>query len=198
MRPSRKDAHQLLARTLLGSGLEVGPGESPFPLTSGAARVTYLDRWGVRDIRRLFAEIDRERFSDPDLQVDLNVDRLSALADESQDFVIASHVLEHLVEPLGQLQDIYRVLKPGGTLLLLLPDRRRTFDRTRPPTSLAHLIDEHQRQVTVLDDEHLREFVTHVPEDWRPDPPPRDDQERFERRSGRSTSTSGPSRSSPR
>lgn len=41
---------------------------------------------------------------------------------ESQDFVYASHVLEHLVDYRKALREWYRVLKPGGKLLLLVPD----------------------------------------------------------------------------
>lgn len=42
--------------------------------------------------------------------------------DNSQDYVIASHLLEHLVSPLEALEEWHRVLKPGGTLVMCLPD----------------------------------------------------------------------------
>jgi hypothetical protein len=77
-------------------------------------------------------------------------------------------------------------LKPGGVLLLFLPDRRRTFDRDREPTSLAHLVDEFERGVTELDDAHLAEFIRSVPEDWGDGPPPKDDAERYARHRQRS------------
>jgi SAM-dependent methyltransferase len=183
---SSAEGRRVLSRSLRGSGIEVGPGESPFPLDYPGASAVSLDRWGADEIRGLFKEIDAERFAEPDVRVDLNVDRLSAFADGSQDFIVASHVLEHLVEPIGQLEDMHRVLAPGGTLLLLLPDRRRTFDRTREPTTLQHLITEYDAKVTVLDDAHLEEFVAHVPEDWGADDPPKDQAERFERHRQRS------------
>jgi ubiquinone/menaquinone biosynthesis C-methylase UbiE len=40
------------------------------------------------------------------------------LADSSQDFVIANHLLEHLPDPIGALKEWYRVLRAGGTLFL--------------------------------------------------------------------------------
>jgi ubiquinone/menaquinone biosynthesis C-methylase UbiE len=38
------------------------------------------------------------------------------------DYVICSHVLEHIVYPDKLLKDIYRVLKPGGFLVVALPN----------------------------------------------------------------------------
>jgi SAM-dependent methyltransferase len=42
--------------------------------------------------------------------------------DNSFDEVVCSHCLEHLVDPWATLWEIHRVLKPGGRLLLLLPN----------------------------------------------------------------------------
>lgn len=38
------------------------------------------------------------------------------------DYVICSHVLEHIVSPEKLLKDIYRTLKPGGLLVVALPN----------------------------------------------------------------------------
>lgn len=179
-------ARILLGRTLVGEGLDLGPGDNPYPLVFGGARAVYCDQWSAEDNQRLFREVDGTGYVDPDLTVDLNVARLSRFGDASQGFVVASHILEHLVEPLGQLEDIHRVLKPGGSLLLFLPDRRRTFDRDRQPTPLEHLLDEHARGVTELDDAHLAEFIQNVPEDWGDAPPPQDKEEQYARHRQRS------------
>lgn len=150
----------LLTRYLLGEGIELGPGHHPFDLPLGGARVRYVDRWEPTENRELFPELGGAAvFPEPDVVANLDTERLAMIPSGSQDFVIASHVLEHLAEPLGQIQDIYRVLRGGGAALILLPDRRQTFDRDRDPTPLAHLVVEHEQGVTTVSDAHIEEFV---------------------------------------
>jgi SAM-dependent methyltransferase len=44
--------------------------------------------------------------------------------DESLDFVFSSHCLEHFSKPKEAVREIFRLLKPGGYLVLILPDMR--------------------------------------------------------------------------
>ena len=48
---------------------------------------------------------------------------LSSLNDESFDFVYSSHTLEHMVDPEAALHNWWRVVKPGGYLILYIPHR---------------------------------------------------------------------------
>jgi len=48
---------------------------------------------------------------------------LSGLDAESFDFVYSSHTLEHMVDPVVALKNWWRVLKPGGTMILYIPHR---------------------------------------------------------------------------
>jgi SAM-dependent methyltransferase len=144
---------------LSGEGIEIGPGHVPFPLPPSLS-VRYVDRWEPTENKSLFPELgDAPEFPKPDVIANLDMDRLGILADTSLDFVVASHVLEHLANPIAMLVEIYRVLRPGGRLILLIPDRHKTFDRLRSPTPLAHLVDEYQRDVREVDDEHIVDFL---------------------------------------
>ena len=119
--PHRAAMTALLARFLAGDGVELGPGHSPFPIPYPGTNVRYVDRWVPDTNRELFPELGEATFPMPDIVADLDTDRLSALDDESQDFVIASHVLEHLANPLAMLGEIHRVLRTWGVALVLLP-----------------------------------------------------------------------------
>jgi len=49
--------------------------------------------------------------------------------DGSLDYIVACHLFEHLVDPTGALKEFRRALKPGGDLILSLPnhDRQETM-----------------------------------------------------------------------
>jgi len=156
----------LLARFLGGSGVELGPGHHPLPIPYPGVSVRYLDRWQPDEHLDLITNAEPgASFTKPDIAVNLDVDGLSALGDGSQDFVIASHLLEHLADPLRQLEEIHRVLRRGGVVLIFLPDRRFTFDRRRAPTPLEHLVADHQERATVVSDEHVEDYLRKT-DDW--------------------------------
>jgi SAM-dependent methyltransferase len=68
---------------------------------------------------------------------------LASVPDESVDFVVANHFIEHTEDPIATLGNHLRVVRPGGVLFMAVPDKRRTFDAARPVTSLEHLDRDH-------------------------------------------------------
>ena len=159
--PWATTTRRLVARHIVGSGLEVGPGHMPFPAGPGAS-VTAVGRWQPSEQEAALRWHDDAELIEPDIVAQLDTERLHAVPDASQDFVICSHVLEHVAEPIGLLADMHRVLRPGGLLLLILPDRHRTMDRFRDGTTLAHLVAEYEAGVTETDDAHIMEFRANV------------------------------------
>jgi SAM-dependent methyltransferase len=158
--PDQESTRRLLSRHLVGRGIELGPGHIPFPLPLPGVHVAYVDRLAPDTHRALFPELGESvEFPRTDVICDLDVDRLKPFDDRSQDFVVASHILEHVADPIGILDEIHRVLRPGGTALVLLPDRRRTFDASRQPTPLDHVVREFEAGVTEVDDDHILQFV---------------------------------------
>ncbi|HKU68483.1 MAG TPA: class I SAM-dependent methyltransferase [Candidatus Baltobacteraceae bacterium] len=58
-----------------------------------------------------------------------NVEKALPFADESFDCVVFGEVIEHLVDPDAALQNISRVLKAGGHLILTTPNLASWFNR---------------------------------------------------------------------
>jgi len=84
---------------------------------------------------------------------------LSMIASESYDFVLASHALEHLANPLQALTVWKRVLVPGGVFLVIVPDKRATFDHRRPFTSFDHIQSDFKNHASEDDLTHLEEIL---------------------------------------
>ncbi len=89
-------------RYFVGEGIDIGAGNDPMSL--------YREFFpGMRGVRAW-------DLPDGDAQL------LAGVADESLDFVHSSHCLEHMRDPAQALQHWFRVLKPGGHLVCVVPD----------------------------------------------------------------------------
>ncbi|MBK6630248.1 MAG: methyltransferase domain-containing protein [Betaproteobacteria bacterium] len=143
-----------------GHGLEIGALHCPLPLPSGA-RARYVDRHGAQELRQLRADAGASIVV-PDLLADGFT--LGCIANASQDFVVANHVLEHAVDALGTLEHWLRVLRPGGLLFVAVPIGERCFDRGRAVTPPQHFLDD-RRLTAAGDSAAMRERNrTHVEE----------------------------------
>lgn len=122
---------------LIGSGLEVGPGERPFANRNNAIFLEYF----VDDYDALFPNAKKDNFISGKAE-DIPV------PDDSYDFIVSSHCLEHCVDPIKVLKEFRRVLKSSGTILLILPHCERTFDFGRPISTLESHIFDHESEVS--------------------------------------------------
>lgn len=145
-----------MAAGLYGIGLEVGAGASPFPVPL-ECRVFFGDRIPydhlVAELYPGQREYDLVR---PDVLTDF--DDFDGIGDESLDFIIGCHVIEHEFDPIGTLVNAHSKLRPGGQLLLVVPDMARTFDRKRPLTTLEHMKLDHFAPDAERDRGHYEEL----------------------------------------
>jgi SAM-dependent methyltransferase len=95
----------------------------------------------------------------PGMQYIHDATALTSIADAQYDVLLASHVLEHVANPLGALREFHRVLRPGGSLLLLLPNPVHCFDHRRSPATFAHLEADLASGTDEHDLTHLEEIL---------------------------------------
>jgi predicted SAM-dependent methyltransferase len=147
---------ELAARYLRGTGIEIGALHNPLSTPHGA-HVRYVDRMTISDLRKHYPELNGL----PLVEVDVIDDgeRLESIPDESLDFVIANHFLEHCEDPLRALTSFSRVLRIGGRVYLAVPDKRKTFDADRPVTSLDHVLRDHAEGPEVSRRSHFEEWA---------------------------------------
>ncbi|HXR28582.1 MAG TPA: methyltransferase domain-containing protein [Solirubrobacteraceae bacterium] len=162
LQAARRDRSLTAAADALRGAVALEPG-GPSELFGRLGLTPAYSRLAALDILD-YAE--RTLWSD-DGQIDIKPRRrligeagkLEAVADHSYDALLASHVLEHLANPLGALAEWQRVVRPGGHILLVVPHRDGTFDHLRPVTTLAHMREDAERQTGEDDATHREEIL---------------------------------------
>ena len=143
-------------RHLRGEGLEIGALQDPMPLPKGA-KARYVDIAPTEELRAMYPAKTRRWLVDVDIVDD--GEKLSKVADDSQDFVASNHFFEHTEDPVGTLRNMLRVVKPGGVVYLSVPDKRQMFDCDRPSTTLDHVVQDHEHGPEVSRHQHYEEVV---------------------------------------
>lgn len=106
--------------------------------------------------------------------VDFNVDLQDLpLADQSFDFIFASHVLEHIADDRKAITEIHRVLRPGGMAILPVPIAcHKTIEYPEPdPKEDFHVrapgLDYYDRYEQIFQKCHYY-FSDNVPDEIQP------------------------------
>ena len=128
-------------------GLEIGALHNP-RFDPASPNVFFVDHTDTASLRTKYAEN-----ADLKDQLDrlVNVDYvwgadgrslLEVVKDQAPlDFVFASHVFEHLANPVAWLDELYEVLDTDGVVSLVIPDKRFCFDVNRRETDIADVVD---------------------------------------------------------
>jgi hypothetical protein len=122
------------------AGIEIGPLLAPV-VSKSEGNIIYVDHLDTESLKAKYAD-------DPNVDISkiISVDAvwgsrtLLQAVGRPVDYVIASHVAEHVPDLIGWLNEIREVLRAGGTLRLTVPDKRFTFDIDRRETDLADVL----------------------------------------------------------
>ena len=128
-------------RFLVGSGVEIGPGGSPY--MSG---LTLVDKFPLA-----YPNLDQNKVVNSDAS---NL----PFKDNTFDFLISCHCLEHCPDTIRTLNEWLRIIKKGGFLFLVLPHGDRTFDKGRNKTTVEHHIRDYNNKVDIYDTDPLEEW----------------------------------------
>ena len=150
------DAYQLARRRSFGPyvspahrGIEIGPSFRPTFAKRDGFTVTVVDHCPTAELRAKYAadgNVPRELWAQIE-EVDVvwaggryrDLPGIPAGAD----YVVASHVIEHVRDLCGFLQDCSGLLRAGGVLLLAIPLRRGIMDCYRPASTLGDVLLAH-------------------------------------------------------
>ncbi|WP_134140116.1 methyltransferase domain-containing protein [Paraburkholderia sp. BL6665CI2N2] len=129
------------------SVMEIGPLYRPFILKS-EGNVVYVDHTDTQALRLKYK--DDPKFDVADIvEVDAiwgHQSLLECLGGKKVDYVIASHVIEHVPDLITWLGELGSVLREGGEIRLVIPDKRYTFDYTRRVSQLPEIIEAYLRR----------------------------------------------------
>jgi SAM-dependent methyltransferase len=127
---------------LAHAGLEVGPYDRPI-VPKEQFDVHYADYFS-RDQLRQMNRRDRETDHIVDIDFVTASSPLHEVVHRRFDYVVASHVVEHIPDLVQWLMDVNKVLVAGGYLYLAVPDKRYTFDIARPLTTTGRILEDHR------------------------------------------------------
>ena len=146
-RPPGRKERVLATIDRKGLGIEIGPSHDPIAPKREGFRVHIIDHASRQELLSKYErhEIAHEQIEDVDF-VWRGESYVELTGRPGQyDWVIGSHLIEHTPDLIGFLADCDALLKDGGVLSLVIPDKRYIFDRFRPITGLARVIDAHLR-----------------------------------------------------
>jgi SAM-dependent methyltransferase len=93
---------RFITRYFVGNGIDIGAGDDP-----------------VSNYKDFFPGMQQVRNWDlPDGDAQL----MAGVADNSFDWLLSSHCLEHMRDPTEAMRNWSRILQPGGHMVLLVPD----------------------------------------------------------------------------
>ena len=97
-----------------------------FPKTSVQDQITFIDFAPSASLARFIRSIKGIHYRSADISMDgvddhVDLMDLHIYPDRYCDFFLCSHILEHVPDDLLALKELFRILKPGGEGILMVP-----------------------------------------------------------------------------
>lgn len=72
---------------------------------------------------------------------------ISSVQNECYDFCFSSHTLEHIANPLKAINEWLRIIKNGGHLIIIVPEKSVCFDHKRNYSKFSTLLSQYEKDV---------------------------------------------------
>ncbi len=129
-------------------GIEIGPYLNPLAAKADGYRTLVVDRYDQATLR------ERARAKEITPEEIERIEPVDFVGDASRlldlvrgqgftgrvDWIVSCHNFEHLPDPIRFLRDCEALLAPGGSLAMIVPDKRACFDRFQPAATLAAMM----------------------------------------------------------
>ncbi|MCA7086038.1 class I SAM-dependent methyltransferase [Cupriavidus sp. DB3] len=142
------------------TGVEIGALCRPMVQRTDG-NIIYVDHVDTEALKRKY-----QRDPDVDAARLVNVDAVwgantlhQAINGRFVDYVIASHVVEHVPDVVSWLQELASILSPTGEVRLAVPDKRFTFDCLRRETSLSDVLLSYMAKARIPQPHCLLDFA---------------------------------------
>lgn len=126
-----------------GLGLEIGPSHNPLAPKREGYSVHILDHASTDELRTKYKGhgVNLENIEEVDFV--WHGEPLQELIGKTScyDWIIASHVIEHVPDLISFMQQCAVLLKPAGILSLVIPDKRYCFDYFSSCSSTGNVFD---------------------------------------------------------
>ena len=126
-----------------GLGLEIGPSYNPIAPKKGGFNVQTLDLASAAELRKKFLGCSVNLDNIEEVDFVWHGEPLHELIGKTScyDWIIASHVIEHVPDMISFLRQCEALLKPDGILSLVIPDKRCCFDYFSSISSTGNMLD---------------------------------------------------------
>ncbi len=84
---------------------------------------------------------------------------LHSIKNEKYDFIFSSNCLEHIANPLKAINESLRVLKNKGFLIIIVPDKKYTFDHYRNYSEFKEIKDAYDKDIKEDDISRIDEIL---------------------------------------
>jgi SAM-dependent methyltransferase len=142
----RKDKIAYIETNYLGQSatvLEISPSINPMLTEQDSYNVEYLDACTTQELQDRAIQAGRDIHCAPSINYlhDFNQSIAHCVGHKKFDFVVSSHVIEHVPDLVGHFNEVREILNDNGKYAFFAPDKDLCFDAKKPSSSLGQIVE---------------------------------------------------------